>query len=205
MTAGILTPDGDWLTWARQYVEYLQEVAGGRRGDGDLDLVQETARLKKLQADRVLIDIKNLLGEVVHVESIAHTLSAAFAIARTHLLALPIKLKSIISKLDARDVKTIDDEVRRVLTDLSTTHFPEPVKAKIDEIERAGWGDIGETNGKILDQGRGGTVDSGPRSDAPPSSGSDAEDGRALSASKRRRPQHSRAARTRDFDRNSKD
>jgi phage terminase Nu1 subunit (DNA packaging protein) len=94
MSAGILTPGADWITWNRQLLHHAMEVSASRRSDGEFDLVRERARLAKMQADRMVIEIKTTLREVLHLEPIAVALGAVFSGVKTKLLGLPYKIKS---------------------------------------------------------------------------------------------------------------
>ena len=51
-TRGVILGGQSVAVWLHSYCEHLREVAAGRTSSGDLDLVQERARLAKEQADR---------------------------------------------------------------------------------------------------------------------------------------------------------
>ena len=79
MADGILPRDVTGLAWLRAYTEHLREYAAGRRGDGDLDLVQERAALARAQ--RIAQDMKNAVtrAQYAPVGLLADVLSAASA------------------------------------------------------------------------------------------------------------------------------
>jgi phage terminase Nu1 subunit (DNA packaging protein) len=67
---------------------------GGRcRGD----LTAERARLSKLQADKVEIELAELRGEVVRGEDVARVMQAHIMGARARLLSLPTK-RAVLSR-----------------------------------------------------------------------------------------------------------
>lgn len=138
MTAGIISKSGNWLTWTRQYIHYLQEAAAGR----DSELTKEATRLKKMQADRIQFELQERIKKVLHIDSFTIVLITHNSMLRNRLLALPHKLKSLIPYLQPKDVLRIDEEVRQALTEMGSYQLPQKIIDRVQEIEREGWGDI---------------------------------------------------------------
>jgi hypothetical protein len=83
---GTLPPGGTLDEWRLAYCTHLREVATGRSSAkaqaAGLDLTAERARLSKLQADKVEIELAELRGEVVRAEDVARVMQA-------HIMDLP--------------------------------------------------------------------------------------------------------------------
>ena len=139
---GILREGGSLGEWLQDMHKHRTESAAGRRG-GPLDLVQERARLAKLQADRILMETKKERREVMHVAPIAELVGGAYSNVRTKVLGLPSNIKSLVSYLLPRDVDAIDILCRQILMDMATALLAPEVSSRIDTLERAAWGDIG--------------------------------------------------------------
>ena len=108
----------------------------------DSEFTKEATRLKKLQADRIEIELQEDIGKVLHIESFVSVLCFHNSQQRSRLLGLAHKLKSMIPYLQTRDVARIDDEVRAMLTELANIRLPKEIMGRVAEIERAGWGDV---------------------------------------------------------------
>jgi phage terminase Nu1 subunit (DNA packaging protein) len=143
ISRGTLKRNDTCMGWLRDYIHHLSEEAAGRRGKGGLDLVQERARLSKLQADRILLEFKQKRRELLHIDSVVLAVSEMLSITRTRFLALPHKLKSILPYILPADVLKIRDEVYECLTALSRMKLRDDVVAKINETDIRLWGDIG--------------------------------------------------------------
>jgi phage terminase Nu1 subunit (DNA packaging protein) len=141
ISAGVLSPRDGWLTALFKYVAHLQEAAG-RKGNGDLDLAAERARLARLQADKIAIELRERLAEVGHVDAFAELLIYWSAVWRSRLLALASKLGS--RALEGRYVKAVEMDVREALTELSKVRFDQKVIRRVNESEGAFWGDIAQ-------------------------------------------------------------
>jgi hypothetical protein len=69
---GILPQGGTLDEWRLAYCANLREVAAGRQSEtGGFDLTDERARLAKLQADKVEIELAELRGEVVRADDVS--------------------------------------------------------------------------------------------------------------------------------------
>lgn len=105
------------------YCEHLREAAAGRRAESGLDLVQERARLARLQADKVSMEIARLDGTLVEAEQVRQRVVGMIAAAKNRLLALPTSLKSRIPTLTVSDIEVIERLITDALMELSNgTH-----------------------------------------------------------------------------------
>jgi terminase small subunit / prophage DNA-packing protein len=69
---GILPQGGTLDEWRLAYCANLREVDAGRQSEtGGFDLTDERARLAKLQADKVEIELAELRGEVVRADDVS--------------------------------------------------------------------------------------------------------------------------------------
>lgn len=97
--------------WLISYCANLREQAAGRASTGDLDLVQERARLAKEQADKVA------MGNAVERRELAPVSLMEVILAKLGrqiigiLEALPVELKRNCPHLTADDIKTIQAEI----------------------------------------------------------------------------------------------
>lgn len=79
--------------WLKSYCANLREQAAGRASDGELDLVQERARLSKEQADRVAMENMQTRKELAPVTMIESALADVAAKVCGILEAIPVTLK----------------------------------------------------------------------------------------------------------------
>lgn len=90
---GVLDRQASAGQWLRAYCSHLREQAAGRASTGDLDLVQERARLAKEQADRVAMENAKERRELAPVSLMESTLSNIAAKTCGILEAIPVNLK----------------------------------------------------------------------------------------------------------------
>lgn len=186
ISRGILKRTDTFKSWLRAYVRHLSEQAAGRRGAGALDLVQERARLSKLQADRIAMELKVKRREVLHVDAMVLGISSIFFNVKTHLLGLPSKVKHVLAHLAPADIEQIRSEIYRCLTELSQMQLPKDVRGKIVDIEAELWGDIGaDPTGKGGDDGGSRTDDDGGGRDLSQSPRAGHEGGKAKTSKAR--------------------
>jgi phage terminase Nu1 subunit (DNA packaging protein) len=129
MAKGIL-PDvparGQWdlAACTKAYIAHLREQAAGRAGSGDLDLVEERARLAKEQADRHEMENRARRGELLERAEVDAAVIGAFARVRARLLAVPGKLAPQVLLLDepAEAEAAIRAAVCDALRELSSTN-----------------------------------------------------------------------------------
>jgi phage terminase Nu1 subunit (DNA packaging protein) len=82
----------DLSTVTKSYIEYLRKMAAGRAGAGNLELVEERARLAKEQADAKEMENAVSRGELVYIEDVAKQFERGLEKVRTKLLAIPSKI-----------------------------------------------------------------------------------------------------------------
>jgi phage terminase Nu1 subunit (DNA packaging protein) len=116
---GILTRGADAQTWLRELVDHLAERAGGRRGNGVLDLVQERAALSRKQSERIDLELRRKREELMPIPLIMRVLSNNNSTVRAHLLRLPHTLRSRFVDLPIKVVSSIEEEIRLALTNLA--------------------------------------------------------------------------------------
>ena len=112
----------------RKIIIHLGAVAGGRRGDGDLDLVQERARLSIAQTEKINFEMQRLRENFVPMELLVEIWSRQTINIKTRLLAIPNKVGSKIgaqtSDTDRKLLSIVDDEIREALTELASLPLP---------------------------------------------------------------------------------
>ena len=97
--------------WLISYCANLREQAAGRASTGDLDLVQERARLAKEQADKVAMANAVERRELAPVSLMEVILAKLGRQIVGILEALPVTLKRNCPHLAADDIKTIQAEI----------------------------------------------------------------------------------------------
>ena len=97
--------------WLISYCANLREQAAGRASTGDLDLVQERARLAKEQADKVAMANAVERRELAPVSLMEVILAKLGRQIIGILEALPVELKRNCPHLTADDIKTIQAEI----------------------------------------------------------------------------------------------
>ncbi|AWV21725.1 Phage Terminase Small Subunit [Roseomonas mucosa] len=101
------------------YIRHLRERAAGRQGDadaGDLDLVQERARLAKEQADATAMRNAQARGEMVPITAVTVAVVGAIELAKSRLLRVP----AIVAKADGKLKLRIQTAVEDALDSLAT-------------------------------------------------------------------------------------
>jgi phage terminase Nu1 subunit (DNA packaging protein) len=73
---GVLQTGADLDECRVNYIRYLRGNASGQHTGAGLKLTDERARLAKLQADKVEIELAELRGEVVHADDVAKVMQA---------------------------------------------------------------------------------------------------------------------------------
>jgi phage terminase Nu1 subunit (DNA packaging protein) len=105
-------------------------VTGQHTGAG-LKLTDERARLAKLQADKVEIELAELRGEVVRADDVVKVMQAHVIAARSRLLALPSKLVALFSPdMRPQTLALSDRVIREALDELSSDEFLEEVRKR---------------------------------------------------------------------------
>ena len=108
---GILNSGDIGSVWLKHYCENLREQAAGRASTGDLDLVQERARLAKEQADRVEMQNQISRKEVAPVNLLEVVLAKVARQIVGNLEAIPVQLKRNSTTISQEDLKYITSEI----------------------------------------------------------------------------------------------
>lgn len=124
------------------YIRQLRERAAGRAGDGagDLDLVQERARLAAAQADAQAMRNALSRAELLPRADVTKTVQAAFARVRAKLLSIPSRAAPLVSAMRTAT------EVQSKLTELLHEALAELAATRVvanDSADRSG-GDDGD-------------------------------------------------------------
>lgn len=130
---GVLTrgaPIGQWLV---EYGRHMKRVAAGwQSADGGLDLVAERARLAKMQADMIAVELDRKRAGLIPAQAMGEALNFLNGTIRAKLLALPSRYRSLTPGITATQYAALDGLIREILTELSTERFP-PVVRRVAE------------------------------------------------------------------------
>lgn len=108
---GVLTAGDTAGQWLRDYCENLREQAAGRASMGDLDLVQERARLAKEQADKVAMANQIERKELAPVTVLEVVIAKVGRQIAATLEAIPVQLKRSSTSITPEDLKLITEEI----------------------------------------------------------------------------------------------
>jgi len=111
VTRRVLLPGASGGVWLRAYCENLREQAAGRRSEGNLDLVQERARLAREQADRVAMENAIERKELAPVAVIEQVLAAVGRQVAGILEAIPVQIKRRSDAISKQDLDFIEQEI----------------------------------------------------------------------------------------------
>jgi phage terminase Nu1 subunit (DNA packaging protein) len=118
---------GDWI----RQKQILKKGRGGGRpwlpdlsilsGDPRASKIDEETRLKRLQADKVELDLMERRGELVEASEVSSAWQSILSRVRSRLLKMPSSIAPIVAPLtDPHEIqKRIDDSVREALEELS--------------------------------------------------------------------------------------
>lgn len=110
---GILRAGGTGAEWILDYCTHMREVAAGRVGNGDLDLVTERAGLAKAQRERIEMQNAVTRRELAPVILIEEVLAKAGAKVAGILDAIPGMIRRRVPALTAEHIDLIAGEVAR--------------------------------------------------------------------------------------------
>jgi phage terminase Nu1 subunit (DNA packaging protein) len=118
--SNVLDDKGTLADWLLSYCDQLRTHAAGRASSGPLDLTQERAALAQAQRRIAEIKRRQLDDELIEVEAVRNHWSGMATRYRDCWLLLPHRLGSLLAMRDAEFVvRALDEEVRKILTDLS--------------------------------------------------------------------------------------
>lgn len=114
--------------WLRSYCENLREQAAGRASTGDLDLVQERARLAKEQADKAAMNNQQQRRELAPVALLEVALSNVGRKISGVLEAIPVQLKRSSANITADDLRIITAEI------IKARNMAASIELNLDEL-----------------------------------------------------------------------
>ena len=109
-TRGVILGGQTGAVWLHSYCEHLREVAAGRTSSGDLDLVQERARLAKEQADKAAMVNAQMRKELAPVVTMSLALAKVGQQIAAILDALPGVCKRRLN-LSVEQIEVIQAEI----------------------------------------------------------------------------------------------
>lgn len=95
------------------YCSHLRETAAGRQAGGDLDLVEERARLAKAQRERIEMQNGVTRGELAPVVLIEEVLSKAGARIAGIFEAIPGAVRRRVPVLSSEEIGNIEKEIAK--------------------------------------------------------------------------------------------
>ncbi|AXK39630.1 terminase small subunit [Crenobacter cavernae] len=111
ISRGILAQGAYLSDWLLSYCAHIREQAAGRASSGDLDLVQERARLAKEQADKVAMLNARLRRELAPVWVLEIALAGVARQVAGVLEAIPVNLKRNSDTISTKDLDFITREI----------------------------------------------------------------------------------------------
>lgn len=108
---GVLVEGAPVGTWLTAYCAHLREIAAGRSGTGDLNLVQERARLAKEQADERELRNAVLRGEYAPLVALEMAAADAGRQIGQILEGIPVQLKRRCPHLTGADLELIQEAI----------------------------------------------------------------------------------------------
>ncbi len=120
-SAGVF-PKGATLDEARiAYIRRLREQAAGRSATNGLDLASERARLAKMQADKLEIELTAKRGDLISLDEAAKGWSELVNAFRQKMLTLPVRASDSIPGIADRSgaERIITGMVHEALSELS--------------------------------------------------------------------------------------
>jgi phage terminase Nu1 subunit (DNA packaging protein) len=120
---------------------YLADVVGCLNGHTPTDtrvsnLDVERARLAKLQADRIEVELAKTQGELIPVQQVIDAWSARILAFRAKMLALPAKTARVLAALD--DFKEIAAVLREEIEEALTELVREELDSLAEEAKAGG-------------------------------------------------------------------
>ena len=106
------------------------------RSGGELDYTQERAKLTKLQAEKVTLELEQQRGKLLPLEMVILAWQGQVANARAKLLALPPKVASHVLGMESyvEIEHTIRDIIYEALDELAGDGMPKKYEQRLEEI-----------------------------------------------------------------------
>jgi len=108
----------------------------GNHSGGELDYTQERAKLTRLQAERVTLDLEQQRGKLLPLEMVILAWQRQVANARAKLLALPPKVASQVLSMESyvEVEQVIKDIIYEALDELAGDGVPKEYEQRLEEI-----------------------------------------------------------------------
>jgi hypothetical protein len=122
--AGELFPapvKGYWLLFesVNSRVRGLREVAAGRRSsDGQFDVAAESAQLKRVQRERIELDLQERRGELIDAKDVVAVYTDLVREVRQAILGIPARVQCDLPHMVPSEVEVIKRQCRETLADL---------------------------------------------------------------------------------------
>ena len=118
-------------------LEELQEWLDDRSG-GELNYTQERAKLTKLQAEKVSLELDQQRGSLIPMELAIVTWQAHIGNARAKLLALPPKVAGQVIAMDSylEIEQLVTSLIHETLDELASDEFSEEQKSHIASLTK---------------------------------------------------------------------
>ena len=118
-------------------LEELQEWLDDRSG-GELNYTQERAKLTKLQAEKVSLELDQQRGSLIPMELAIATWQGHIGNARAKLLALPPKVAGQVITMDSyREIEQlVTSLIHEALDELESDEFSEEQKSHIASLAK---------------------------------------------------------------------
>jgi terminase small subunit / prophage DNA-packing protein len=131
---GVLSDGASLGDWLLDYCRNLREQAAGRAGSGDLDLVEQRARLAAAQAEKVEMANSITRGELTPTVVLEQVLAGAAAKIAGILDAIPGMVRRRVPQLTSGDIDMISVEVAKARNTVASMSLAD---LKDDGIEEA--------------------------------------------------------------------
>lgn len=131
--SNIISSADGWLSALHKFIHHTQEQAAGR---GEGGLIRERERLAKLQADRIGLDIKRTMAELMPLDFLTEILAFQNSNLRTRTLGIPNALKVKHPEMSTPIFLSLKEITVEVLTALSHVRFPADLDERIKRYYR---------------------------------------------------------------------
>jgi phage terminase Nu1 subunit (DNA packaging protein) len=130
---GVLRKGDTCRQWIAAYTSRLREEAAGRVGNGELNIVDENAKLSK--AKREAQELKNALtrGEQAPIELLTEVLAEASKSLADRIEALPVLLKRSFPDMPIEQMQFLQAELSKARNEWANSTISLTVEKPLDE------------------------------------------------------------------------
>lgn len=115
----------DFLVATKALISYYQKLV---QGTGSITLVEERARLTKVQADLSTLAYEKELGNLLEKNQVIHIWSAMIQASRSRFLSIPVKTAPLLEGLTKQEIKKIlEDVIYDALNELASMELGDGV------------------------------------------------------------------------------